>query len=134
MKLVNWKNNNSVFDILDNFDGYFNHFIDANYDYAKRNISINQNDKAYSITIEIPGFDKSEIEINVEEDILSIVGKNSDVNEDMNFMKKSINRSFYLPEDSKADKIKAKVKNGILEIEIPKLKKIKNNIKKIQIN
>ena len=48
--------------------------------------------------------------------------------------KKSINRSFYLPEDSKTDKIKAKVKNGILEIEIPKLKKIKNNIKKIQIN
>tara|TARA_B100000212_G_scaffold23264_1_gene15504 strand:- start:5160 stop:5564 length:405 start_codon:yes stop_codon:yes gene_type:complete len=134
MKLVNWKNNNSVFDILDNFDGYFNHFIDANYDYPRRNISINQNDKAYLINIEIPGFDKSEIDITVEEDILSVVGKNSDVDNDMNYIRKSINRSFYLPEDSKADKINAKVKNGILEIEIPKLKKIKNNIKKIQVN
>ena len=134
MKLVNWKPNHSMFDILDNFDGYFNHFIDTNYDYPRRNISINQNDKAYLLNIEIPGFDKSEIDITVEEDILSIVGKNSDVDKDMNYIKKSINRSFYLPEDSKADKINAKVKNGILEIEIPKLKKIKNNIKKIQVN
>jgi len=42
-------------------------------------------------------------------------------------------QSYYLPENVQIDKIKAKSKNGILSIEIPKLKKVKKDIKKIDI-
>jgi len=70
MKLVNWKPNHSMFDILDNFDGYFNHFIDSNYTYENNRTSINQNEKSYFINLEIPGFDKSDLDISIDEDVL----------------------------------------------------------------
>ncbi len=43
-------------------------------------------------------------------------------------------RSFYIPDDANIDKIKAKSSNGILNIEIPKLKELKKDIKKIAIS
>ena len=70
MKLINWKPNHSMFDILDNFDGYFNHFIDSNYTYENNRTSINQNEKSYFINLEIPGFDKSDLDISIDEDVL----------------------------------------------------------------
>ena len=131
MKLVNWKPNHSMFDILDNFDGYFNHFIDSNYTYENNRTSINQNEKSYFINLEIPGFDKSDLDISIDEDVLKITGKRGDVNK--SFIKNdNINKSFYLPEDIIINKIKAKALNGILCIEIPKLKKGKKDIKKFK--
>ena len=133
MKLVNWKPNHSMFDILDNFDGYFNHFIDSNYTYENNRTSINQNEKSYFINLEIPGFDKSDLDISIDEDVLKITGKREGINK--SFIKNdNINKSFYLPEDIIINKIKAKALNGILCIEIPKLKKVKSDIKKIQIS
>ena len=66
MKLVNWKPNNNIFDMLDSFDGYFNHIVDSSYDYQNQNLLINQNDKSYIINIEGPGFDKSDINISAK--------------------------------------------------------------------
>ena len=43
-------------------------------------------------------------------------------------------RSFYIPDDANIDKIKAKSSNGILDISIPKLTKVKKDIKKIAIS
>ena len=45
----------------------------------------------------------------------------------------SYSRSFYIPDDAKADKIKAKSLNGMLELEIPKLKPVKKDVKRIEV-
>ena len=71
--------------------------------------------------------------LEIDEDVLKITGKREDINK--SFIKNdNINKSFYLPEDVIINKIKAKTLNGILYIEIPKLKKVKSDIKKIQIS
>ena len=133
MKLVNWKPNNNIFDMLDSFDGYFNHIVDSSYDYQNQNVLINQNDKSYIINIEVPGYEKSDINISLDDNILCVTGKR---NESNNILVSSdnINRSFHLPDDVNTDKINAKSNNGILVIDIPKLKKVKTDIKKIQIS
>ena len=43
-------------------------------------------------------------------------------------------RSFYIPDNANENKIKAKSNNGVLLIEISKLKKVKKNSKKIEIS
>ena len=43
-------------------------------------------------------------------------------------------RSFFVPDNADSSKIKAKCSNGILMIEIPKLKKVKKNLKKIEVS
>ena len=43
-------------------------------------------------------------------------------------------RSFYIPDNANENKIKAKSNNGVLLIEISKLKKVKKNSKKIDIS
>ncbi len=42
-------------------------------------------------------------------------------------------RSFYLPENINKDKITASLDNGVLQIEIHKIKPIKTKLKKINI-
>ena len=63
MKLVNWKSNNNVFDIFDNFDRYFNNIVQDNYRYAAPSVNISDNDKKYSLSLDMPGVNKKDIEI-----------------------------------------------------------------------
>ena len=136
MKLINWKPNNGIFDILDNFDNYFNNVIDDTYMHQKPNVLINGNEKSYFLSLEMPGIDKSAINITVDHGVININAERK-CNKD-NLMYSEIKdssycRSFSVPDDAQINKIKAKSINGILELEIPKLKKVKKDIKKIEI-
>ena len=139
MKLVNWNPNNDIFDIFNNFDHYFNNVVnnDYNYSYKKPNALINEDDSFYFLSLEMPGADKKDIDINIDDG--KIIVQSEKVKEKDNLMYSEINnysyrRSFYIPDDAQINKIKAKSINGILKIEIPKLKKTKKDIKKIEIS
>ena len=99
--------------------------------------SINENDNAYSIQMEIPGIEKEDVLIECENEMLnisSVIKEDEKSNEQFNrFDVIDINRSFYLPDDVDAKKIDAQLKNGILEITIPRKALIKTKAKKITI-
>ena len=81
---------------------------------------------------------KKDVNIEVKENTLIISGerKNTIDHLDNNYSEFSYGkflRSFDLPEDVKENNIKASMKDGILAIQVPRLEKVKPEVKKIAI-
>ena len=77
----------------------------------------------YEMDIEMPGFDKKDITINLEDGYLSVCAKKDDVEKDGSYIRRertvSCSRSYYVGELSE-DAVKAKYENGILKLDFPK--------------
>ena len=98
-------------------------------------------DGAYCLTTEVPGVDKDDIDITIEDNMLIISGEKRLENEDKQDNYHRIERSygsFYrkmpLPGDANASEITADVKKGILTLNIPKSAKDKNTVHKIKVS
>lgn len=89
-----------------------------------------ERDNSYVIDIDLPGFNKENIKIDVTDGYLTINAKMSSSNKENDKKEKYVrreryfgecSRSFYVGEDIESDDIKAYFKNGILSLEIPKI-------------
>jgi len=96
-------------------------------------------DDAYYIELDLPGVKKNDIEITTEDNILTVSGERKmreELQEDDYYKVESrygkFSRSFTLPEDADVENIHAEMKNGVLEVVIPKRKDI-HQVKKIEI-
>tara|TARA_B100000029_G_scaffold144883_1_gene140129 strand:+ start:375 stop:782 length:408 start_codon:yes stop_codon:yes gene_type:complete len=135
MKLINWTPNNALFDIFDNIDSYVEPYFQNRF--KKPNVSINDMGNNYSVLLEMPGIDKKDIDITVNEGILNIKAEKKESDDKVIYSEinnYNYSRSFYIPDDVKIDKIKAKSLNGLLNIELPKLKSVNKNLKRIAIS
>ena len=95
-------------------------------------------DKGYIIEVDLPGVKKEDIEISVEDGILTIRGerKLEKKEEAENYTRIEsffgrFERAFKLPADADSENIEAKYEDGVLKIFIPK--KQKDSGKKIEI-
>jgi len=95
-------------------------------------------EKGYYLEIDLPGVEKDNIEISVNEGILTISGerKLERKEEKENYTRIEsffgrFERSFKLPADADSDNIEAKYENGVLKLFIPKRPKPEG--KKIEI-
>ncbi len=90
---------------------------------------IRETENSYVLDVDLPGYNKEDIKIDVTDGYLTINAKtNKEVNEDNkdNYVRRErftgeVSRSFYVGEDVENDKIKASFKNGILTLEVPKV-------------
>ena len=92
--------------------------------------NVKENSKAFVIELSAPGFNKKDINIEVDDKMLKIYSeiKNEVENKDESIIKRefhynSFESSFQLPENVNADNMKANYNDGILNIEIPKMEK-----------
>lgn len=82
----------------------------------------------YLVDIDLPGYEKEDIKIEIEDGYLTIhatTDSQKEEKEDGKFVRKEryvgeCSRSFYVGEDIKEEDIKASFKNGTLKLEIPK--------------
>ena len=82
----------------------------------------------YLIGIELPGYQKENIKIDVEDGYLTVhaeINSDNEEKEEGDFVRReryvgSCSRSFYVGNEVKSEDIKASFKNGILKIEVPK--------------
>lgn len=95
-------------------------------------VDIKEEEDAYIIHADIPGVDPKEIEIHMENGVLTLRGeRKSDKEVDKKGFKRiervrgSFYRRFALPDTADADRITAKADKGVLEIRIPKQEKVK---------
>ena len=135
MRLINWTPNNTLFDIFDNIDSYVERYFQNRF--KKPNVSINDMGNNYSVLLEMPGIDKKDIDITVNDGILNIKAEKKESDDKVIYSEinnYNYSRSFYIPDDVKIDKIKAKSLNGLLNIELPKLKSVNKNLKRIAIS
>jgi len=95
-------------------------------------VNIAENDDEYVIEVAAPGLEKKDFKINLENKVLTISSEKEDKIEDKNgksirkeFRYSSFSRTFTLPETVDNDKIRAKHKDGILSVSIPKMETAK---------
>ncbi len=90
---------------------------------------IRENENSYVIDVDLPGFEKKDIRIDVDGGYLNINAKtdsSNDEEEKGKFIRREryygeCSRSFYIGDDVDEDDIKATFKNGILSLEVPKV-------------
>lgn len=101
-------------------------------------VNVSENEKNFRLEVSLPGYSKEDINIDIEEGIITISSekkeeKSSDKWNRKEFYFSSFKRSFSLPEGVDVDSIEASFERGILNIDIPK-KEVKKLTKKILVN
>ena len=104
-------------------------------------MNVNESDLEYTVSMDLPGVDKKDVEVKISEGILTVIGerKNSQKEKDNSFIWKeashgAFRRSFELSNAAQEDKIKACFKNGVLNLTIPKAEAVKPAVKKIAVS
>ena len=104
-------------------------------------MNVNESDLEYTVSLDLPGVDKKDVEVNLKENIVTVIGerKNSHRGKDnaciwQETSHGTFQRSFELSNSVQGDKINARFKNGVLTLRIPKVDEIKPEVKKIAIS
>ena len=106
------------------FDEFFNDFFNVKpMSVPPHNIMETEND--FQIEFSVPGSNKKDFEIEVENDNIKIIKKKEDSDISNSYSRQEFNysffeKSFYLPESIDQSKISSKYDNGILRISLPK--------------
>ena len=93
------------------------------------------------VKAELPGLDKDNLEVNLTDHTLTIKGekkKEEEMKEENYYRSERSHGSFLrtleLPKDVHADKVKARFKNGILEVRLPKTEAAKRKEIKVKVD
>lgn len=96
---------------------------------------------AYHITMELPGVNEADIDITVENGVLSVRGEKKSEHEEKGdtwfFSERqygAFSRSFRLPPDADQDAISADIKDGVLTLAVPKAVPADEGGRKVNIN
>jgi HSP20 family protein len=94
-------------------------------------VDIKEEQDRYLLRADVPGVDSKDIEITMENGVLTIKGerKHEDKEEREGYKRVervygAFFRRFTLPDTADADKVSASSKNGVLEVTIPKQEKV----------
>ncbi len=94
-------------------------------------VDIREEDGAYVVHADVPGVDPKDIELDMENGVLTVRGeRKSEVKEGKDNYHRiervsgTFYRRFTLPDTADAESISAKYTNGVLEVRIPKQEKV----------
>lgn len=118
-------------DLFDHMGGWLDNSKDFLDSHAFRNIlqsDVAEDDKEYTVKVDVPGMDKDDIHLAYSDGLLTISGHRSTFKDDSDKKKNlvrqersegSVSRSFSLPNVDKKN-ISAKLDDGVLTITLPK--------------
>lgn len=113
----------SLLDELNNWDDLFSLSTATHVP----SVDITEDEKSYSVKADVPDYTKEDINISLEEGELTISGqKNKDEKEEKkNYLRRErvyskFQKTIRLNEQIDTDNIKASLKNGVLELNLPK--------------
>ena len=93
-------------------------------------VNVIEDHNGYKIELAVPGFEKNDFNIEIDDDVLSISLDKEIDTKTTTYNKREFNfgsfkRAFNLPESANSTKISAHYKSGILMVEIPKKEEAK---------
>lgn len=98
-------------------------------------VNIREDEKKFTLELAVPGIERKDLKIDINEDVLTISSETKNESEDnkegykrKEFSYSSFCRSFQIPENVNQDKIEANYKDGILTVGLPKMEEEKNKI------
>lgn len=132
MALVRWNPFGDLENIHRAMDRYFEGSGFEGEAHWTPRVDIFEDDKAYNISVELPGMDQKDVHVNLENKVLSISGerkleqeKKKDGYARVERFYGSFSRSFYLPDGVDQEKIEAKMDKGVLHVALPKSDEVK---------
>ena len=130
--------NSSIFDTFDRMmnDSFFGGLGN---DYAPCRTDIIDQGDSYLMKADMPGFNKEDINIDIQGDQLTVSAEHKEENKEdkKGFVRRerrygALSRSFDI-EGIDADKISAAYKNGVLELKLPKIEKEQPKGHKVEV-
>ncbi len=128
----------SLNSLLKPFSGWF----DTGYTSNVMKTDVKANDDEYTLSIDLPGIDKKDINISLQDGYLTVEAvrnnEQTEKDEKSNYVFREkvygrMSRTFYVGEGISEDNVKAKYDNGILTVVVPKYKEEEKALKKISI-
>jgi HSP20 family protein len=103
------------------------------------NVELSDADKELRISAELPGLEERDVEVVLEDGVLTLRGEKKSETEDKDrqFSERvygRFERRIAVGSEIEQDKVKAAFKNGILTVTLPKTEKARSNAKRIAIN
>lgn len=90
-------------------------------------IDVTESDKEIEITVELPGLEEKDVQINLADNLLTIHGEKKAEKEEKDKNYRLVERSYgsfertlELPDGIDADSIKASIAKGVLKVTVPK--------------
>jgi HSP20 family protein len=103
-------------------------------------LDVAEDDKAFRVSVELPGMSDKDVAVTVEDRTLTIRGEKKEEKEkkDKDVFRReraygSFRRTIELPGDVDAAKIEARFKDGVLAIDLPKTKEAQDRVKQIPV-
>ena len=117
------RNNDFGFGLFDVFDDFFKPVSFSN-NACKMNTDIKETDNSYEFAVDMPGFDKKDISLSLDNGYLTIQAKKQDSEESGKYIHRersfSCSRSYYVGEEVTEEDVKAKYNNGTLQLSVTK--------------
>ncbi len=147
MTLVKWTPKRNMFNIFDDVEQMmqqaFGHSLangSSRLSYSPL-MDVSETESDYLIMMDLPGVEKKDVNVNLSNGILTVSGerKISEKGDDNNRIWHetsygAFSRSFELTSDVVEEKIKAKFKDGVLNIIIPKAEEVKPAVNQIAVS
>ena len=103
-------------------------------------VDVGESDEAYTVRADLPGLEEKDIQVSLEEGVLSIQGKlESEKDEERKGVRwverarGSFHRAIELPAEIDAAKVTASYRHGVLTVTLPKLPEAKPEVRTIPI-
>ncbi len=107
------------------FDRSFERFVnDAFFSSGKLGLNVEQDGKAWTVTLDLPGIAREDLDINIEGPIVRIETKQE--------AKRAYKAAYELPQEIDADASAAKLDNGVLTLTLAKKQPV-SNARKIDV-
>lgn len=102
------------------------------------NVDIQDRGDHYSLTAELPGFDKNDVEVRVSSNVVELKAEKQAEQKGSERSQRTyslFHRYMTLPERVVSEKVDGTMKNGILELKLPKSEpKPKDNSRRVRLN
>ena len=147
-RVGNWQSKRPMFSLQNEINSLFDHFFDDNTGpvspfYQKKwpSVEVKETESEYKVRAEIPGMTEDDVELNINDNCLEISGERRIENEEEKegtFYTEMSYGSFFrtIPFEREVDteRVKAKMKDGILKVNIAKAEPSKPTSRKIEIS
>merc|ERR1719421_1898117 len=101
--------------------------------YPTHRYELVDNNEKFELTVDVPGVKEDDIEIKLEENLLTVQGQRTASSESSRFSSK-FSKTFSLDQTVDVEKFTASLKNGVLTVSAPKdLEKLEENVRRIPV-
>ena len=147
MTLVKWTPKRNMFNVFDDVEKMVNQaFGHSNLNkeitsHVQPLLDVYETDSTIVASLDLPGVEKKDVEVSVSNGFLTISGERKNISgesDEGRVWKETsfgtFKRTFELTEAVIENKIKAKFKNGVLNISLPKAEEVKPAVRNISVS